>query len=282
VSARFGAANGSTSGCIACEYPGPDDRAQDTDGLFVTLTVDTSCGNGVLDAGEACDQGVANGSDGACCDSFCRLAPASKVCRPAAGECDQAESCDGVSDRCPDDLAQPQGFPCTPDSAACTADTCDAAGACAHPLRPDTICDDTGCICDDDGLFCNGKVRCGSDGGGLCIVLPPPCGEDDTCDEEHDVCVTPFGTATPALLTPTATGGARTPTPTSTAVPGVCAGDCNGDGSVVVNELVLGVNLALANQSAASCLALDSNRDDRIAINEIIAAVSNALAGCRP
>jgi len=59
-----------------------------------------------------------------------------------------------------------------------------------------------------------------------------------------------------------------------------CAGDCNGDGSVGIEELVRGVGLAVLDESAATCAALDANGDDRIVINELIAAVAAALNGC--
>jgi hypothetical protein len=65
-------------------------------------------------------------------------------------------------------------------------------------------------------------------------------------------------------------------------VAAMCAGDCNGDGAVVVNELVLGVNVALGNQPASACAACDSNGDGTVAINELVAGVSNALSGYRP
>lgn len=57
-----------------------------------------------------------------------------------------------------------------------------------------------------------------------------------------------------------------------------CAGDCNGDGMVVINELIQGVNLALG--TGGDCDAFDSNDDGTVAINELIAAVGNALNGC--
>jgi hypothetical protein len=72
-----------------------------------------------------------------------------------------------------------------------------------------------------------------------------------------------------------------TPTPAPTATPGsACAGDCNGDGQVTVNELILGVNIALGSQPASVCTAIDINGDGTVTINELIAAVTRALNGC--
>ncbi len=59
-----------------------------------------------------------------------------------------------------------------------------------------------------------------------------------------------------------------------------CVGDCDGDGSVAINELVRGVNIALGNADVASCVAVDRDGNSMVAINELIAAVRNALDGC--
>jgi hypothetical protein len=64
-----------------------------------------------------------------------------------------------------------------------------------------------------------------------------------------------------------------------TTVP-VCVGDCNGNGTVAINELITGVTIALGNQPLSACPAFDANTDQHVAINELIAAVKNALMGC--
>ena len=70
-----------------------------------TTVVD--CGNGVVEAGESCDDG--NLLDGDCCDSTCQ--------------------------------ADPSGTACTDDANGCTDDVCDGAGACTHPNNS-AVCDD--------------------------------------------------------------------------------------------------------------------------------------------
>ena len=62
----------------------------------------------------------------------------------------------------------------------------------------------------------------------------------------------------------------------------VCAGDCNGDQSVVVTELIRGVNIALELLPLDQCSAFDRNSDGAVAVNELVAAVNNALVGCTP
>ena len=59
-----------------------------------------------------------------------------------------------------------------------------------------------------------------------------------------------------------------------------CLGDCRGDGSVTVDELLAGVNIALGNTSVSQCPPFDDNQDQQVTIDEILAAVQNALSGC--
>jgi CSLREA domain-containing protein len=71
--------------------------------------------------------------------------------------------------------------------------------------------------------------------------------------------------------------GPPTPTPTP---PIGCPGDCNGDGVVTINELILIINIALGNLPLSACLAADLNGDGVLTIGEAIAAVQSALDGC--
>jgi len=59
-----------------------------------------------------------------------------------------------------------------------------------------------------------------------------------------------------------------------------CVGDCSGDGTVTVNELIQMVNIALGNAPVAACSAGDANGDGAITVNEIVAGVNSALNGC--
>jgi hypothetical protein len=69
---------------------------------------------------------------------------------------------------------------------------------------------------------------------------------------------------------------APTPTPT----PSACAGDCNGNGSVAINELVSSVNISLGLAPVADCPACDTNHDGMVSVAELITAVNRALRGC--
>jgi hypothetical protein len=91
---------------------------------------------------------------------------------------------------------------------------------------------------------------------------------------------TPTATATrTASRSPTTTAtGSPTATPTPTRP--VCVGDCNGDGSVTVDELVTGVNLFLAEAPLEVCPAFDVNGDGAVTVNEVVAGVNASLGPC--
>jgi hypothetical protein len=58
---------------------------------------------------------------------------------------------------------------------------------------------------------------------------------------------------------------------------GACVGDCNGDGEVTIDELLIMVNIALGAAPVTACLNGDVNCDGEITVDEIILSVSNAL-----
>ncbi|MFN2376350.1 MAG: multicopper oxidase domain-containing protein [Candidatus Binatia bacterium] len=104
-----------------------------------------SCGDGEVDEGEQCDQGVANGTAGSCCTADCTLVASSTQCRASTGECDPAEICNGGNPLCPPDIVHPAGLACTPDADVCTDDECDGAGLCVHTfdITNDPLCEPT-------------------------------------------------------------------------------------------------------------------------------------------
>ncbi len=59
-----------------------------------------------------------------------------------------------------------------------------------------------------------------------------------------------------------------------------CAGDCNANGTVSIDELMRGVRIILGEVDARDCIALDVDGDLEVRINELVAAVGGALQGC--
>jgi secreted trypsin-like serine protease len=74
--------------------------------------------------------------------------------------------------------------------------------------------------------------------------------------------------------------GAGTYQVTATTFAGTCAGDCNADGHVTVDELVTGVNIALGSPPRDACQSLDSDGNGVVTVDELVRAVHNALSGC--
>ena len=84
-------------------------------------------------------------------------------------------------------------------------------------------------------------------------------------------------TSTPAQTATSIPPASATPVPTNT--PSRCVGDCDGSGSVTVDEAITLVNIALGNALPSSCPAgVPSGAAVNIAL--IIQAVNNALGGC--
>jgi hypothetical protein len=60
---------------------------------------------------------------------------------------------------------------------------------------------------------------------------------------------------------------------------GPCWGDCSEDGEVTLNEVVLGINIAL-DRDAAACSRMDLNDDGGVTIDELLAAIKASIFGC--
>jgi YVTN family beta-propeller protein len=62
--------------------------------------------------------------------------------------------------------------------------------------------------------------------------------------------------------------------------PDVCVGDCDGDGTVTLGDLVTAVGVGLGSFSPDRCSRLDGNRDGRATIDELLDAVHASIMGC--
>lgn len=59
-----------------------------------------------------------------------------------------------------------------------------------------------------------------------------------------------------------------------------CTGDCNGDGSVSVDEILLAVSISLGERPIAACRAGDANSDGTVTVEELVVMVDAALSSC--
>ena len=98
---------------------------------------------------------------------------------------------------------------------------------------------------------------------------------------------TPSPTATPLPSPPDTAPPTVTGTPTETRTRGAtstpggpCRGDCDGNRTVAVNELVTGVGVALGSTAVGACPAIDGDGNGQVSISELIAAVASLLDGC--
>ena len=145
------------------------------------------CGNGVVDKGEACDDGANNGKSGSCCDATCHLLSAGEVCRAAAGTCDKPEVCDGASNVCPPDAIAAAGTRCNGAGAAVTCGgylLCDGSSpqcpADIVPCRDSTECQRGACVngaCDATVELTDDDTK---DCGGGCAANQV-CGANNVC-----------------------------------------------------------------------------------------------------
>jgi cysteine-rich repeat protein len=61
-----------------------------------------------------------------------------------------------------------------------------------------------------------------------------------------------------------------------------CNGDCDGNGTVRIEELILAVQITLDGSGVDRCPAADLDANGAITVSEIVAAVDVALSGCAP
>lgn len=166
---------------------GDDATSTPTASSEILLTSDV-CGNGVLDAGEQCDDG--NNVNNDCCSAICRIDAAGTPCGWTGEGCDAMEVCDGTTTVCPPDRLLASGVSCRG-----AVDVCDAVERCdgvtrACPtdarLAAGTVCRpsigdcDLADVCDGSSVSCEGDRAMTR--GTACGPTPAdPCDLVDTC-----------------------------------------------------------------------------------------------------
>jgi hypothetical protein len=260
-----------------CGVPGFDGESYRLRDNGETCTYDAECLSAHCTDGVCCN--VANCPDGERC-SICGLeGVCSKPLMPGEYCCDDDLSC--TTGFCTDGLCCrvgvcPEGDVCSPPDGFCNeapSPTPTPAGQGGH-CHVERDCQ-PGLVC-ENGVCCNEHCRpgylCSAEQGGICIRGPAP----------------PTRTPRPTEWFPSAT-----PIPTPTCPPGFipvgglcssasdsCVGDCNQQGTVTVDELVRGVNIALGIAQLRDCPVSDDDYDGQVAADELIMAVNAALIGC--
>ena len=80
-------------------------------------------------------------------------------------------------------------------------------------------------------------------------------------------------------------GGVSILLPTPTPIPSppavaFCAGDCNSDGQVLVNEVTLAVQIMAGQAQLSDCPAADADGDGQVFVSDVTRAVMSLALGC--
>ncbi len=173
-----------------------------------------ACGDGFVDFDESCDHGAANGQPGDCCTASCQFATVDTVCRPATGDCDVVDLCDGAG-ACVADAKVPNDTACSDGDACTQVDTCQA-GAClgaspivctpSDPCHVAGVCNPGSGVCSNppiaNGTPCDDLSACTQGDAcqaGACVPGTPtlctataPCHADGVCDPQTGLCSDPL------------------------------------------------------------------------------------------
>ncbi len=103
-------------------------------------------------------------------------------------------------------------------------------------------------------------------------------GRDDLLQTAGDSYVLEAGAVSRAAGREPVTTPMPTVTPTPSP-PAPCVGDCDGDGNVMIHELVAAVRIALG-EALALCRPADADGDGTVQVNELVNAVGHGLNGC--
>jgi hypothetical protein len=190
----------------------PGNRPAGPDGHWVTVTLESLCGNGSIDSGsgittEQCDDGPNNGSSTSCCNTNCTYRGAGQVCRPSAGSCDVQETCSGGSGTCPTNNFVSSGTVCRSSASVCdVAETCTGTnGSCPTDnfFTGSTVCRSAAGGCDVAENCPGGQAACPADArqpsGHVCRSQAGLCDVQEVCNGSSTAC--PADAVAPTTVT---------------------------------------------------------------------------------
>lgn len=301
VAVRLGAPNLSTASCAACEYPGDPPRDESLDGLSVAIDyIPLECGNGQLDAGEECDLGRAVNGFGSCCTPDCEFEEVNVPCDDhlfcnnddrcdAAGVCThplgtpcqmgpEGNICFGVCDEATDSCDFSTCF-VTPPPTATVPPTATASPIPTPTVRP-PLCPlpYTSATLNVNGPNCAFCEVSGGDCSTSCVGPEACFCPDEFCCTERPCCANCPGANSPECQVNTCTCNPDSDDCCATVCG--CAGDCNGDGGVTVNELVKGVRISRQESLPLECISFHTSRVGTVDTADIVRGVDIALTGC--
>jgi len=207
------------------------------------------CVGNAADNGRSCDASLY----GPCLEGTCQVINdggfAIAGCFPRPLKCPLTGDCNGG---------------CNPETGRCDDNIPQCAPGCERCEQGQCVPANQGAACDDHNA-CTPQSRC--------ETVDLGAGLRGVCRR---------GVPTGDMPTPTMPAPVHTPTPTPLAppTPGICVGDCNGNGEVVINELITGVNIAVGSARLDQCPTFDRNGSGEVEINELIQGVNAALNGC--
>jgi cysteine-rich repeat protein len=209
-----------------------------------------ACGNAVVEPPEVCDDEENLDGDG--CDENCTATGCGNGATVGDEQCDDGNRLN--DDGCEADCRFP------PTAMPTITPTHSRTGTPTQTQTPSATASVTATTTMTSSATPDGPTATGTP------IATPTAGVEPTHTERP-----------PHTATTTATA-AVSAVPTSALV--TCLGDCNRNAMVLINELLVGVNVALGNAPLANCPSFDANGSEAVEINELVGAVQNALRGC--
>lgn len=255
------------------------------DGACCTDTWDQTCAEEA--AVECALDCAACASGGDCCAVHDEVGCNDAPCKDCVCEVDAACCTDSWDQQCVDEA-----------NAECAASCiCEAAGDCCVEHIDTVGCDDRACqncVCTFDAACCDEgwDATCADEAANECVARCSECEVIDCCVERNDTgcpvdtacedcvcgvddfcCNQQWDSGCAAIAGDECNADCACTT-------GGCPGDCDGDGTVSIANLIVAVNIALGSAPLADCPAVDSNGDGQVGVAELVQAVNAALNGC--